>query len=97
MKNCAEKVGGVSAWRICAYEKNAPRRIDGRPNPYRKETTCEKPEPGMLLDLMEALGFPPSETVAIGNSWKDRKAAQAAGVRFVKAEAFFKPPKPDNK
>ena len=71
------------------------RRIDGGPNPYRKETSCEKPAPGMLLDLMEALGFPPGETVAVGNSWKDRKAARAAGVRFIPAHDFFKPSKPD--
>ena len=39
--------------------------------------------------LMERLGFPREQTIFVGDSPDDRKAAEAAGVRFVPAQSFF--------
>lgn len=90
MRNCAAKVGGVDAWRCCGYNPRARKTLHGQPNPYARDDPCKKPHPGMILELMQALGFPPERTVMVGNSKNDRKAAQAAGVQFFSAKAFFK-------
>ncbi len=53
-------------------------------------TSCRrKPNPGMLLELMEALGFDPESTIFVGDSQFDEGAADAAGCRFEWAEVFF--------
>lgn len=44
---------------------------------------CRKPQPGLLLRAMAALGEPPERCVAIGDSAEDLLAAEAAGVPFV--------------
>lgn len=90
MEDAAEKLGGLDSWRICPFDVHANRLIRGKPNPYRRENGCRKPKPGMLLDLMADLGYQPEDTFMIGDSWRDRKAAQAAAVRFIPAKEFFK-------
>jgi D-glycero-D-manno-heptose 1,7-bisphosphate phosphatase len=42
---------------------------------------CRKPKPGLLIELMQALAIPPSQTWMIGDSIADVEAARAAGVR----------------
>jgi D-glycero-D-manno-heptose 1,7-bisphosphate phosphatase len=42
---------------------------------------CRKPKPGLLLDLMTALGVPAERTWMIGDSTADVEAARAAKVR----------------
>jgi len=42
---------------------------------------CRKPQPGMLLDTMQALGARPERTWMIGDSSADVAAGHAAGVR----------------
>ncbi len=44
---------------------------------------CRKPRPGLLLDLMDKLAVAPEETLFVGDSERDLKAALAAGVRPV--------------
>ena len=44
---------------------------------------CRKPQPGLLLRAMAALGEPPERCVAIGDGPEDALAAQAAGVPFA--------------
>jgi D-glycero-D-manno-heptose 1,7-bisphosphate phosphatase len=90
IEDAIQKVGGVDAWRICPFDEHARKTIHGQPNPYKLENDCKKPKPGMLVDLMQALGFKPEDTVMVGDSWRDRKAAQSAGVSFVPAKEFFK-------
>jgi phosphoglycolate phosphatase len=46
-----------------------------------RDTIELKPEPVMLLRALEGLGVDPSETVMIGDSTNDVRAAQAAGIR----------------
>lgn len=48
-----------------------------------------KPEPGMLINLMEACGASPDETIMVGDREEDELAAGAAGVKFVLAGLFF--------
>jgi HAD superfamily hydrolase (TIGR01662 family) len=50
---------------------------------------CRKPEPGMLLRVMEHYGLPPDTVVFVGNHEVDREAASRAGVSFVWAADFF--------
>lgn len=61
----------------------------GRIAPWNTESPNRKPFPGMILALMERLGFAPEDTVYIGDNESDRKAAEAAGVEFVDADEFF--------
>jgi D-glycero-D-manno-heptose 1,7-bisphosphate phosphatase len=42
---------------------------------------CRKPKPGLLIELMQALGGLPARTWMIGDSMADVEAARAAGVR----------------
>jgi D-glycero-D-manno-heptose 1,7-bisphosphate phosphatase len=95
MLDCAEKVGGLDAFRFSPYDSRAAAR---RPNsPYAREDESHKPRPGMLLEIMAQLGAAPAETVMVGDQESDLQAAEAAGVQFAWAEAFFGPaaPSPD--
>ena len=89
MKDCADKLGGVNSWRICPFNASAPGWIHGKRNPYQQDNDCHKPKPGMLFALMDELGVSAADTVMVGDSWRDRRAAQAAGVKFVPARSFF--------
>jgi D-glycero-D-manno-heptose 1,7-bisphosphate phosphatase len=42
---------------------------------------CRKPQPGLLLDAMKALGASPAHTWMVGDSSADVQAARAAGIR----------------
>ena len=47
---------------------------------YRKTCECRKPRPGMLLRAAEELALDLTESVMIGDSWRDIQAAANAGV-----------------
>jgi D-glycero-D-manno-heptose 1,7-bisphosphate phosphatase len=90
MVDCAEKMGGLDAWRYSPYDSKAAAR---RPNSsYAREDESRKPRPGMLLSIMAELGVSAAETVMVGDQESDQQAAEAAGVQFAWAEAFFAPP-----
>lgn len=42
-----------------------------------------KPSPAMILEIMEEYGLAPSDVVAVGDSKRDYKSAEAAGVDFI--------------
>jgi D-glycero-D-manno-heptose 1,7-bisphosphate phosphatase len=44
---------------------------------------CRKPQPGMLLTVMQQLDIPPGESVLIGDSLRDIAAGRAAGCRTI--------------
>ena len=44
---------------------------------------CRKPKPGMILSILEDFGCKPSNSLIVGDSWKDIQAGKAAGVRTV--------------
>jgi D-glycero-D-manno-heptose 1,7-bisphosphate phosphatase len=90
MENCAEKIGGCAAWKCCGYSPKGKKKIDGSDNPYARDDLCRKPHPGMILELMRELKFTPENTIMVGNSSKDEKAAEAVGVHYIKAKDFFK-------
>lgn len=47
------------------------------------QCVCRKPKPGMVLDLMNLYGILPSESVMIGDSWKDMAAGKSAGLKTI--------------
>ena len=44
---------------------------------------CRKPEPGLLLNAVQAAGIPRCETVFVGDDLRDLQAARAAGIPAV--------------
>ena len=48
-----------------------------------------KPEPGMLIQAMQDAGAAPADTLYVGDSPDDQRAAQAAGCHFAWAGEFF--------
>ncbi len=44
---------------------------------------CRKPQPKLLVDIMQRLNMDPAETIMVGDSQKDLEAAIAAGVEPV--------------
>lgn len=91
VENCVEKIGGADAWALSPYNSMARLQIllGHKPNRFAKDDRLHKPHPGMLLDLMKSLGYPPTDTIMVGDKRADQKAAEAAGVRFVPAKEFF--------
>ncbi len=87
MDDCAEKVGGLDAAAMCPYDARA-RGPKALPE-FARDDRCRKPNPGMLLDLMEQLCASPASTVMVGDRESDRLAAEAAGCEFVGADEFF--------
>jgi D-glycero-D-manno-heptose 1,7-bisphosphate phosphatase len=51
---------------------------------------CRKPNPGMLLRIMEHYGVGPADTAFVGNDPSDCEAAQRAGVSFFWADKLFR-------
>ena len=45
------------------------------------ECGCRKPKPGLLLRAAEELNIDLSQSVMVGDSWRDMQAGEAAGVR----------------
>lgn len=59
--------------------------------PHSREAGCEcrKPNPGMLLNIMEYYAVDPEDTLFVGNAEEDREAAARAGVSFMWAADLF--------
>lgn len=59
--------------------------------PHALETVCHcrKPQPGMLLEIMQACELAPAQTLFVGDAETDREAARRAGISFVWAWDFF--------
>ena len=65
----------VDDWRYCPYHP------DGTVERFRSRHPWRKPEPGMLLDLMESWPVERERSMLIGDKESDCEAARAAGVR----------------
>lgn len=74
---------GAKAYQVCFYHPK------GRVAPWNRDDISRKPGPGMLVGLMNALGFAPEDTVMIGDWDTDRQAAVAAHCEFRYAHEFF--------
>lgn len=68
-----------------------PARIELCPRAVPPPHGCWKPSPRMLYRIMAHFRVPPHRTVFIGNSVSDRRAAVAAGSRFMWRDDFFRP------
>ncbi len=90
LRNCAAKVGGVDAWRMSPYDPKGKPKLNGKSNPFAHDDPSRKPHPGMILAIMKELGCTPAQTTMIGDKKMDHDAAEAAGVRFIRAKDFFK-------
>lgn len=66
-----------------------PHHPKGKIARYAIECSRRKPAPGMLLALMQRLGFHASKTIYVGDMDSDREAARTAGVKFIWAKDFF--------
>ena len=69
--------GNVDDWRYC------PMHPDAQIERYRGHSPDRKPEPGMILDLLQRWELDPARCVLFGDQPTDMKAARAAGVRGV--------------
>lgn len=86
--DAGKKVGGVDAVAVCCYDPRAAGKR-GADKRYAKPNSHRKPGPGMLYDLMNRLGYEPSDTIFVGDSADDEQAAKSANVRFIHASDFF--------
>lgn len=50
---------------------------------------CRKPNPGMIIQLMQQYNIHPDDTLYVGDMDSDRHAADAAGCHFMPAMEFF--------
>ncbi len=75
-----ERLGSpITDWRICPHDE-----VEG--------CACRKPRPGMFLELARLHDVDLSVSTHVGDSDKDRQAAEAAGIlTFVWADLFFAP------
>lgn len=71
-----EKDGAhIDAFRYCPHHKEAV-----SPQ-YRKACECRKPEPGMILELLDTWPVDRERSVLIGDRPSDFEAAQRAGIK----------------
>lgn len=82
VKDAADKIGAV-LFALCACHPSGSKLGVVRDSFYRK------PNPGMILYLIDALGFAPQDTIFVGDLETDRIAAIKAGVQFEWADDFF--------
>lgn len=69
MNRLAEAAGGaIDAIAIC-------------PHSPEQHCNCRKPQPGMLLELIERFGADPKETIMVGDMGPDLQAGLAAGCK----------------
>lgn len=66
--------------------KYCPHHIDGVVEAYRKKCSCRKPEPGMILRLIDKWGLDPGRCMLIGDSVTDVAAGEASGIASHKFE-----------
>jgi D,D-heptose 1,7-bisphosphate phosphatase len=64
----------IDDWRFCPHHPEAPLAE------YKLACACRKPQPGMLLDLIEAWDVDVSASLFVGDKYSDIAAAERAGV-----------------
>lgn len=56
---------------------------------FNKPSTCRKPKPGMLTQIMKQAGVSRGESLYVGDRKDDQLTARNAGVSFISAKDFF--------
>jgi D-glycero-D-manno-heptose 1,7-bisphosphate phosphatase len=56
---------------------------------------CRKPKPGLLTDAAKPLGIELSESVLVGDRWRDIAAGKAAGCRTVWIDCGYRERQPE--
>jgi D-glycero-D-manno-heptose 1,7-bisphosphate phosphatase len=87
MTDAAIKID-ADAWRFCPHDIRAAGKRNAVME-YAILCSCRKPEPGMLIDLMQQFGVTSVETLYVGDSEDDYEAARRAGIQFMWAQDFF--------
>lgn len=59
----------------------SPYHPEGSVEAYRRDADCRKPNPGMILRLLEQFPVDPARTLMVGDRASDMAAAAAAGVQ----------------
>jgi D,D-heptose 1,7-bisphosphate phosphatase len=70
----AEHGAHVDDLRICPFH------VDGTVERYRRDSDWRKPQPGMLLDLMQHWPVAQASSVMVGDQESDMEAARRAGI-----------------
>ena len=70
----AEDGAALDAIHFCPHHPSSP-------DPARRQCSCRKPQPGMLLDLAREHNIDMSASAMIGDRVTDIEAGEAAGVR----------------
>lgn len=66
-----------------------PEHPQGLVSPYNVESGYRKPQPGMLLYLLDEIGINPGRVLMVGDRSEDEEAAIAVGMDFMWANEFF--------
>ena len=69
----------IDGWYYCPHHPD-----------FTGECNCRKPAPGMLIRAMRDFNACPNNCILYGDRDSDRQAAEAAGVRFLWAEACLR-------
>ena len=65
------------------YEKLPIKEIKFCPHDDKDNCNCRKPKPGMIFELSKKYNVDLKQSYVIGDSWKDIKAAENAGVQSI--------------
>ena len=52
------------------------------------DCNCRKPRPGMITTALADYNLEPSDCTFVGDTWRDRQAADAAGIHYFDVSAF---------
>jgi D-glycero-D-manno-heptose 1,7-bisphosphate phosphatase len=74
----------VDAYYVCPHHPD--RSGAARPD-LAIECDCRKPKPGLILQAAEDLGIDLGASWTVGDTWRDVRAGQAAGLRTIKLPA----------
>lgn len=88
LRDVSDKISGADAIRFCPHDERAAGKSNSNPE-YAVFCRCRKPEPGMLISILEEMNIPASKAVYIGDREEDRYAAIQAGMDFIWADDFF--------